>query len=136
MNRVFADSFYFFALLNPKDTAHRSALEFSQQNQGPIVTTAWVLTELADGLATSANRPAFSRVVERIRANSDNEIVPPTEELLNRGIALYDARPDKQWSLTDCISFVVMQERKLSRALTGDHHFEQAGFEALLQQLQ
>jgi len=47
MNRVFADSFYFFALLNPKDTAHRIALEFSQQNQGPIVTTAWVLTELA-----------------------------------------------------------------------------------------
>jgi predicted nucleic acid-binding protein len=134
MNCVFADSFYFFALLNPKDTAHRRALEFSQQNQGPIVTTAWVLTELADGLAASANRRAFSRVVDRIRANSDNEIVPPTEELLNRGIALYDARPDKQWSLTDCISFVVMQERKLSRALTGDHHFEQAGFEALLRQ--
>jgi uncharacterized protein len=136
MNRVFADSFYFFALLNPKDSAHRKALEFSQHNRGPIVTTGWVLTELADGLATSANRQAFSRVVERIRANSDNEIVPPTEELLNRGIALYDARPDKQWSLTDCISFVVMQERKLSRALTGDHHFEQAGFEALLRQLQ
>lgn len=134
MNRVFADSFYFFALLNPKDRAHRKALEFSQQNQGPIVTTVWVLTELADGLAASANRRAFSRVVERIRANSDNEIVPPTEELWSRGIALYDARSDKQWSLTDCISFVVLREQKIRGALTGDHHFEQAGFEALLRQ--
>ena len=132
MNRVFADSFYFFALLNPKDVAHRKAREFSQQNQGPIVTTAWVLTELADGLATTANRPAFSRVVALIRANPDNEIVPPTEELMSRGIAMYDARPDKQWSLTDCISFVVMQDRGIAQALTGDHHFEQAGFRILL----
>jgi predicted nucleic acid-binding protein len=49
-----------------------------------------------------------------------------------RGIQLYDSRPDKQWSLTDCISFVVMQDRGIVEALTGDHHFEQAGFTALL----
>jgi uncharacterized protein len=42
------------------------------------------------------------------------------------------SRRDKEWSLTDCISFVVMKERGLTEALTADHHFEQAGFKALL----
>ncbi len=132
MIRVFADSFYFFAVLNPKDQAHQKALEFAAGHEEPIVTTAWVLTELADGLAATAHRGAFSRLVDRLRADPENEVVPPTEELMARGMALYDARPDKHWSLTDCISFVVMQDRQLTQALTGDHHFEQAGFKALL----
>jgi predicted nucleic acid-binding protein len=51
---------------------------------------------------------------------------------LERGLDLYDARPDKEWSLTDCISFIVMQDHGTYEALTGDHHFEQAGFVALL----
>jgi hypothetical protein len=132
MNRTFADSFYFFAVLNPTDGAHQRALEFATRHEEPIVTTAWVLTELADGLAVTTHRAAFSRLVARLKADPENEIVPPTEELMARGIELYDARPDKQWSLTDCISFLVMQERQISEALTGDHHFEQAGFRALL----
>jgi len=59
-------------------------------------------------------------------------IVEATEALYRRGLALYDARPDKEWSLTDCISFEVMTEEGLEAALTGDRHFEQAGFKALL----
>ena len=55
-----------------------------------------------------------------------------TSELFERGLALYNARPDKEWSLTDCISFVVMADEGLTDALTGDRHFEQAGFTALL----
>ena len=53
-------------------------------------------------------------------------------ELLRRGLRRYDERPDKTWSLTDCVSFVVMEDHGLTDALTGDHHFEQAGFRALL----
>ncbi len=132
MNRVFADSFYFFAVLNPKDEAHRKALEFATRHEEPVVTTAWVLTELADGLAVTAHRAAFSRLVARLQADPENEIVPPTELLMTRGFELYDTRPDKQWSLTDCISFLVMQDRKMTEALTGDRHFEQAGFTVLL----
>ena len=132
MTHVFADTFYFFAILNPKDDAHQKALEFATRHEEPIVTTAWVLTELADGLAVTAHRGAFSRLVARLRADPDNEIVPPTEDLMARGIELYDARPDKQWSLTDCISFLVMQDRQITQSLTGDRHFEQAGFTALL----
>jgi len=132
MNRVFADSFYFFALLNPRDNSHQKALAFASQHEEPIVTTAWVLTELADGLAVTAHRAAFARLVARLQADAENEIVPPTEELMLRGIELYDARLDKQWSLTDCISFLVMRDRQITQSLTQDHHFEQAGFEVLL----
>ena len=132
MTRFFADSYYFFAVLNPKDASHDRALEFATEHDEPIVTTAWVLTELADGLAATANRNAFSRLVARLQSDPENELVPPSEELMARGVGLYDARPDKQWSLTDCISFVVMQDRHITGALTADHHLEQAGFTALL----
>lgn len=132
MRRVFADSFYFFALLNPRDASHRKAVEFSRLHTEALVTTAWALTELADGLARSIERSTFRRVVNDLAANPDHLVVPPSSDLLNRGMDLYDARHDKQWSLTDCISFVVMQDYEITDALTGDHHFEQAGFRALL----
>jgi uncharacterized protein len=131
MNRLFADSFYFFAVLNPKDAAHRKAQAFALQHDEPTVTTAWVLTELADGLAATPYRTDFARLVARLQADPDNEIVPPSEELMVRGAELYNARRDKTWSLTDCISFIVMQDREITHALTADHHFEQAGFVAL-----
>lgn len=132
MKRVFADSFYFFAILNPKDAAHAQAHAYAAAHDEPIVTTAWVLTELADGLAATANRRTFAKLVARLKAESANDILPPTEELMVRGVQIYDSRPDKNWSLTDCISFVVMHEQGITEALTGDHHYEQAGFSALL----
>jgi len=58
-------------------------------------------------------------------------LVPATSELFERGRRLYQARSDKDWPLTDCISFVTMQDQALSEALTADRHFEQAGFKAL-----
>ena len=67
-----------------------------------------------------------------MRADPLVTIVPSDPALLDRGIALYDQRPDKSWSLTDCISFVIMQDHDLLDALTGDHHFEQAGFNVLM----
>ena len=59
-------------------------------------------------------------------------IIPPDAALFDRGLALYASRLDKDWSLTDCISFVAMQEQGLEEALTGDQHFAQAGFSVLL----
>ncbi|HVA46287.1 MAG TPA: PIN domain-containing protein [Pirellulales bacterium] len=132
MNQVFADAFYFFAVLNPNDAAHQRALAYATQHNENVVTTAWVLTELADGLATTDKRHVFAQLVGRLQADPDTEIVPPSEELMVRGTELYDSRPDKKWSLTDCISFVVMHDRGIREALTGDHHYEQAGFTALL----
>jgi uncharacterized protein len=59
-------------------------------------------------------------------------IVPAERALMLDGLALYEARPDKEWSLTDCISFVVMKQQGILEAVTADRHFEQAGFVALL----
>ncbi len=132
MTTVFADSFYFFALVNDKDPAHGKAIRFLQTYQGRILTTAWVLMEVGDGLSHPLNRPSFLLTVDSLKKEPNSTIVSPSDELLEAGIDLYRKRPDKEWSLTDCISFVIMGRQGLTDALTGDHHFEQAGFTALL----
>ena len=78
------------------------------------------------------NRQEFIDTLADLRSSPSVEIVPPDELLWNEGLLLFASRPDKKWSLTDCISFVVMQREGIAEALTGDHHFEQAGFIALL----
>jgi predicted nucleic acid-binding protein len=123
---------FFFALLNSRDPAHAKAVDFCRNNRVPLATTAWVLAELADGLASTPRRRIFRRVVDDLDANRANLIVPANTETFEKGVELYHDRPDKQWTLTDCISFVVMEEEGISEALTGDRHFEQAGFKLLL----
>jgi predicted nucleic acid-binding protein len=71
-------------------------------------------------------------LIDRLRSDPSLTIVPTSELLFGRGLQLYSARQDKEWSLTDCISFIVMEEYGIHDALTGDHHFEQAGFHAVL----
>lgn len=132
MTRLFADTFYFLALRNSKDQHYAAARAISQQVQERnLVTTAWVLTEVADALARPAERIGVSSLLALLKKHGAI-VVEPDQPLFERGIELYLARPDKAWTLTDCISFVVMQDHELSEALTGDHHFEQAGFVALL----
>jgi uncharacterized protein len=132
MTAVFADTFYFIALLSPADEAHAKAVAFTRQFSGSLLTTAWVLTELADGLIETPAREKFVQFYDRLRVRDDVVIVPCSEELFDRGIELFRRRPDKEWSLTDCISFVVMENQNVADALTADHHFEQAGFTSIL----
>ena len=132
MNAVFADTFYYLALANDRDSAHVEAVRLAHSLPVRLVTTAWVLTEVADAMASPGQRLIFLNMLEGLQRHSGVTIVPPTEEWFDRGIDLYARRPDKAWSLTDCISFVVMQQYGLSDALTGDRHFQQAGFRALL----
>jgi predicted nucleic acid-binding protein len=132
MNERFADSFVFLALLNRRDRKHKAAAQALGGAARPLITTAWVLTEVADGLCSCKTRHLFLSLEQRLRNDPLATIVPPDSQLYERGLALYRERADKDWSLTDCISFIVMQERGIVEALTGDHHFEQAGFVALL----
>jgi hypothetical protein len=129
---IFADSFYFLALLRLDDRAHARALTASQNRSEPLITTPWILTEVADALAVPGLRESFPRLLATLRADPACMILPATQDLFDAGVELYAQRPDKAWSLTDCISFVVMQEHDIHEALTGDRHFEQAGFVALL----
>ncbi len=132
MKPVFADTAFFLALINSRDQHHQRAAELNANLESPLITTSWVLLELANALSASRSRARFEQVLTRLRAEPNVEIVAPDADLFERGCNLYIARPDKEWSLTDCISFVVMRERGLTAALTADRHFEQAGFHALL----
>lgn len=129
MTTVFADSFYFIAQLNPADDAHGKATAFTRSFEGRLVTTEWVLAEVGDAFARPPNRQRFVRFFEQLPGMPDFSIAPVG---LAEGIHLFAERPDKDWSLTDCLSFVVMTNHKITAALTGNHHFEQAGFVALL----
>ena len=130
--KLFADSFFFFAYLSSKDRKHEQAEAYFDLFEGKLVTTAWVLTELADGMAGVEDREAFLHFYDALRKEPDVEIFEADKALFEGGLALFRDRPDKEWSLTDCISFVVMKREGLTEALTGDHHFEQAGFKAML----
>ena len=132
MNRVFADTWFYLAILNPNDTNHPRAVSVSRNERRHRVSTDWVLLEVADALSRTGNRDVFIRFYEWIQQDSGTTIVPATRELLKEGIYLYSYRRDKDWPLTDCISFVIMEDENIREALTGDKHFEQAGFTALL----
>lgn len=128
----FADTNFILALLNPNDQWHLKATAVSRGLNERIVTTTWVLMELGDALSAGRHRPQFLRFIEKLATQPDWEVVPATAGLFDRAVELFRARPDKDWTLTDCSSFVVMNERNIADALTNDHHFEQAGFNALL----
>ena len=132
MNRRFADTYYFIALFHALDDGHARAMELSRDRSFGLMTTRWVHTEFADGFAASAYREEIAAFIESLMTHADIVVVPANDELFLQGLALYRSRPDKQWSLTDCISFVVMRDWEIQEALTADHHFEQAGFAALL----
>lgn len=131
MTATFADTFYYLALLNPRDQAHGAAIAIGTALFGDLLTTQAVLTEVADALASPGERPKFLTLLAELEASSDVTIVPASDDLFHRAVELYGARPDKGWSLTDCMSFVVMRDRGVIDALTADHHFAQAGFRPL-----
>jgi predicted nucleic acid-binding protein len=129
---IFADTGYFLALLNPRDQWHRAALSQSSRRGEIMVTTMWVLAEVGNSMRLGADRRRFTAFVQRLLDAPQMVAVPASDDWFQRGMALFEQRPDKEWSLTDCISFEVMRKRGITEALSADHHFEQAGFRILL----
>lgn len=126
--RVFADAFFYIAFINSRDEYHAQVMKWAAEFTGEIVTTQWVLAEVADALAASTMRRRVKQIFTTLAADGGTAILEVSPDQFNRGLDLYDQRPDKGWSLTDCISFTVMNDAGLTVALTGDHHFSQAGF--------
>jgi predicted nucleic acid-binding protein len=129
---VFADSVFWIALVVKSDQYHSRAQAWSQRITGRIATTRPVLLEVAGTLSRLSWRSAAVSLLDHVQQRSDIEIRGIDDELWTRGWALFRDRPDKGWSLTDCISFLVMGEKHLSVALTADEHFRQAGYRAVL----
>ena len=132
MTPVFADTSFFLALLGPADQYHDRAAAWSRVLRRALITTEYIVLEVGNSLSRGADRALFVEFIARLRGDPRTEVVPAAAEWLNAGVDLFAARTDQTWSLTDCISFSVMTRRKLTDALTADHHFEQAGFRALL----
>jgi len=132
MTGVFADTVYYLAFVNANDELHSRAKQLTLDVTGRLVTTTWVLTEVVDAFSRPACRATVVQLVRDLEADPRVIIVPPTQELFDAGLELFAQRPDKDWSLTDCISFVAMKRHELSDALTADRHFEQAGFHILM----
>jgi predicted nucleic acid-binding protein len=132
MKPIFADTVYYLALTNPNDQYAQAAREFTKGFAGSFITTSCVLTEVANSLSRGTDRALFRELYEELSHDRRVTIVPTTRDLLESGVELFARRHDKEWSLTDCISFIVMQQNGLIEALTADKHFEQAGFLILL----
>jgi len=97
-----------------------------------LLPTDAILTEVANGLSAVGRRGLAVALINAVLSTKEIEVVHVTRRFWERGWQLYQERPDKEWGLTDCLSFVVMEERSIREALTSDHHFEQAGFVRLI----
>lgn len=127
MNTAFADSFYWIAMLDPRDRHHEWAINI--QIPPRLVTSRPVLIEVMNALSAVRTRAIVSQFWHDCHQLERLEIVPDDGRLVERAAELFSRRLDKAWSFTDCISFTIMSERGIRCALTGDHHFVQAGFE-------
>jgi uncharacterized protein len=134
MTALFADTFYWIALTDFTDSAHQLALALtSKRTDAPIITTDEVLTEFLTFFATAheqMRRKAFTNA-QRILEDPGVHVIPQSRESFLDGMAFYGARPDKGYSLVDCISMQTMRQEDLTEVLTNDRHFEQEGFRAL-----
>ncbi len=103
--------------MNKHDEAHAKAVSYSGLIN-KLVTTEWVLTELVDGLASSRHRRMFVQTRDELLADGDAQVIPFEKQIYEAGIHLFHHRADKEWSLTDCISFVAMKRESITDALT------------------
>ena len=133
---IFADTAAFIALLISRDKFHRAASEIMIEltaKDTRLFVTEMVLIELANALSSVELRTRAVILIDELQTLPNVEIVWSSGELFEKAWSLYRERPDKEWSLTDCASFVVMREREITLAFTSDKHFEQAGFIRLLE---
>jgi predicted nucleic acid-binding protein len=133
MRRIFADTSYWMALVNPRDQIHQKAVSVSHQlSSESLLTTEMVLVEVLNSFSDSLYREAVGRMVARLRQDQNLTIIPQTSAQFESALQRYQRAADKGWSLTDCASFQVMEAEQIQTALTHDQHFAQAGFEPLL----
>jgi predicted nucleic acid-binding protein len=135
MNEVFLDTSFAIALSSATDQNHVRAVKLANQletNRTRLVTTQAILLEIGNALSKEKYRIAAIQLLESLETDPNIEVVLLTNNLYSLAFSLFKQRKDKEWGLVDCISFIVMQDRGITDALTADTHFQQAGFRALL----
>ena len=136
MKHLFVDTSGWACYFDRAQPAHHDAFTFVRlclANQTRLVTTNYIIAELV-ALLHKLGRPRaeYVSLIDELLTTPEVEVVHIDPTLHRRGWALLSERIDKPWSLVDCVSFVILQDRGLTEALTTDHHFEQAGFSRLL----
>jgi len=132
---VFLDTSFVIALENKNDPHHGQAKALDEEllKEDALLIFHWgILIEIADGYAHLGRRARGLQLLAKLTTEAGYELFPITQPLLQEAIDLYRGRADKDWGLTDCISFVLMKKEGITEALTADVHFRQAGFKALL----
>lgn len=130
--RTFIDTLFVVALVNQRDQYHGRAMELADRFEGqPFLITDAVLLEIGNALARNYKEQAIE-ILEDFLTADDVQMVRLTQALFDEAFTLYKTHRDKEWGLTDCVSFVVMRQEGVIEALTFDQHFVQAGFRALL----
>ncbi len=135
MRRIFADTYYWIALLNDRDEGHAAAKAISPTlQQTTLITTQEVLSEVLTYFCEHGRfvRQTVTAFVRNILTDPAITIHPQSDRTFLRGLALYEARPDKEYSHADCISMLAMQQEEITDVLTDDDHFTQEGFTILL----
>jgi len=134
---VFLDSAYAIALASVADEFHPEALALADELEASatrLITTHAVLLEIGNALAKLKFRHAAIELLASLGSDPKVEVIPLSNELFERALRFYSARPDKEWGLTDCLSMIVMEGHHVTEVLTTDQHFQQAGFRALLRE--
>jgi uncharacterized protein len=134
-SRLFLDTSFTIAQVSTNDQYNQKARFWSEKIQAdriPLITTQAVLLEIGNALSNRRFRQITVTLLEYFAVSESIQIIPLTDDLYNKAFNLFRSRPDKDWGLIDCISFVVMTEKNIPAALTADEHFIQAGFTALL----
>ena len=135
---VLLDTAYAIALSSPNDLFHQCAVQLANELKAAgtrlVTIRRAILLEIGNALSKRRHRRAGVMLLDSLEADPRVEIISMSEELYSRALRLYRERPDKEWTLTDCMSFIVMEDRGISEALTTDEHFQQAGFHVLMQQ--
>lgn len=135
MKKIFADACYWIALANPRDELHdKTKMLSTSLGEFRIITTEETLNEFLTHYSKSGPemRTKACRMVRKILDNANIDVIKQTHNSFLQGLQFYEDRPDKHYSLTDCISMVIMETEGLTEVLTNDHHFEQAGFTILI----
>ena len=135
MTEVFLDTSFAIALSSITDQNHLKAVKLANQIEADatrVVTTQAILLEIGNALSKQKFRAAAIQLLEALETDPSVEVLLLTNSLYKLAFNLFKQREDKEWGLVDCISFIVMQDRGITDALTADAHFQQAGFRALL----
>lgn len=137
MTEVYGDSGYWIAMLNPRDQWHQKAMQITERiGNRPIVTSELVIAEFLNGMARHGprSRREGADTAQKLYVNPDITVVLLQDFPLANAIERYASRLDQRWSVVDCHSFLIMEERGITDALAYDRDFERAGFRALLRE--